>query len=87
MVSYLLKLDTVEKVKKFVNITRRYDFGVDVMSDRYIVDAKSILGILSLDLSNPLNIYVKNGTDNEIDNFYSEIKIFEMKNENTMPNI
>lgn len=47
-------LDTVEKVKGFVNTVAPLEGDIDLSSDRYVVDAKSIMGIFSLDLSNPL---------------------------------
>ena len=52
-------LDSISAVKKFVNIVTAYDFDVDLASGRYALDAKSIMGIFSLDLSSPiqLNIY------------------------------
>ena len=54
-----IKLDQIDKVKRFVNIVSRYDGDLDLVSNRFIVDAKSIMGIFSLDLSAPLvlNVY------------------------------
>ena len=53
------------QVKKFVSIVQNYSFEIDLRSDRYVVDAKSILGIFSLDLSKPidLNIHAEDGVD------------------------
>ena len=49
-------LNTVEKVKGFVNTISPLDGDFDLVSDRYVVDAKSIMGIFSLDLSKPLRL-------------------------------
>ena len=49
-------LNTVEKVKGFVNAVSPLDGDFDLVSDRYVVDAKSIMGIFSLDLSKPLRL-------------------------------
>jgi phosphotransferase system HPr-like phosphotransfer protein len=57
-------------VKDFVNIVNKYDFDVDLTSGRYIVDAKSIMGIFSLDLSKPIKVEVHN---ENADNFIHEI--------------
>lgn len=59
MKSVSLLLNTTESVKKFVNIISAYDYDADVRSGRYVVDAKSILGLFSLDLNKPvvLEIY------------------------------
>jgi len=54
MKSVLINLKMAESVKSFVNITQKYDFEIDLRSGRFVVDAKSILGIFSLDLSKPI---------------------------------
>ena len=46
-----IRLTLAENVKRFVNIVNKYNFGMDLRSGRHVVDAKSILGIFSLDLS------------------------------------
>lgn len=51
-----IKLESITDVKKFVNIVSLYDFDVDLASGRYAVDAKSIMGIFSLDLSKPIEL-------------------------------
>jgi len=53
-------LNTVEKVKGFVNTISPLDGDFDLVSDRYVVDAKSIMGIFSLDLSKPLRLDIHN---------------------------
>ena len=58
MKSVSILLNTTESVKKFVNIMSSYDFPTDLRSGRYVVDAKSILGIFSLDLSKPLTVEI-----------------------------
>ena len=60
-----ISLDSIQAVKEFVGIVMMYDFDVDLTSGRYAVDAKSIMGIFSLDLSNPiqLNIYADQDED------------------------
>ncbi len=47
-------LGSIEDVKEFVTATNKYDHECDLISGRYAVDAKSIMGIFSLDLSKPL---------------------------------
>lgn len=53
-----IMLDTIEDVKEFVAQTNSYSFDSDLVSGRYAVDAKSIMGIFSLDLSKPLEFVV-----------------------------
>lgn len=56
MNKFLIKLDTINDVKEFVNIISLYDYDVDLVSGRYSIDAKSIMGIFSLDLSRPVEL-------------------------------
>lgn len=51
-------LDSIEAVKEFVALTNKYSFESDLVSGRYAVDAKSIMGIFSLDLSKPLGMVI-----------------------------
>jgi phosphotransferase system HPr-like phosphotransfer protein len=53
-----IKLSAINDVKNFVNSVSKYDFDVELSSDRYSVDAKSILGIFSLDLSKPIGLNI-----------------------------
>lgn len=53
-----IRLSTIEAVRSFVNAVSLFDFDVDLSSGRYIVDAKSIMGIFSLDLLNPLKLTI-----------------------------
>jgi phosphotransferase system HPr-like phosphotransfer protein len=56
MKSVMIRLSLVENVNKFVNIVSRYPFEMDLRAGRHVVDAKSILGIFSLDLSRPITL-------------------------------
>ena len=66
-------LDSISAVKKFVNIVSAYEYEVDLPSVRYAVDANSIMGIFSLDLSKPIQLTAH--TD-DADKFFAEIKEF-----------
>ncbi len=55
----LIKLNSVDKVKSFVNKVSKFDEEIDLVSGRYVVDAKSLLGIFSLDLSKPIELETK----------------------------
>ena len=58
MKSVMIKLSLVENVNNFVNIVTRYPFEMDLRARRHVVDAKSILGIFSLDLSKPITLEI-----------------------------
>ena len=58
MEEFTIKLDSIDEVKEFVALTNKCAFDIDLMSGRYAIDAKSIMGIFSLDLSKPLKMIV-----------------------------
>lgn len=58
MKTFNIMLKSINDVKDFVNIVNKYEFDVDLTSGRYVVDAKSIMGIFSLDLSKPIRVEV-----------------------------
>ena len=51
-------LDSIDKVKGFVNDISRFNTDFDLISGRYVIDAKSIMGIFSLDLSKPTELTI-----------------------------
>ena len=53
-----ISLNSIDKVKSFVNAITQFEFDFDLISGRYVIDAKSIMGIFSLDLSKPINLNV-----------------------------
>lgn len=66
MKSVQISLNSIEKVKSFVNDIAKFDTDFDLVSGRYVIDAKSIMGIFSLDLSKPINLNVHSEDDEAI---------------------
>ena len=60
----LVDLNSIDKVKSFVKVMSQIEDNIDLVSGRYIVDAKSLLGIFSLDLSKPVKLEF-NGSKNQ----------------------
>ncbi|MGI6279256.1 MAG: HPr family phosphocarrier protein [Acutalibacteraceae bacterium] len=56
MLEKYIRLKSIDDVKKFVEIASSKDYDITLESDKYIVDAKSIIGVLSLDLTKPLKV-------------------------------
>ena len=73
MKNFNIMLHSINDVKTFVNSVNKYDFDVDLTSGRYVVDAKSIMGIFSLDLSKPIKVEVYS---EEVGEFMNEMKPF-----------
>lgn len=53
-----ISLNSIDKVKSFVNEITKFDIDFDLVSGRYVIDAKSIMGIFSLDLSKPIDLAI-----------------------------
>ena len=75
MKTFNVLLRSINDVKDFVNISNKYDFDIDLTSGRYVVDAKSIMGIFSLDLSKSIKVEVYS---DESDTFYNDVKRFSI---------
>ena len=61
-----VNINSIEKVKTFVNTVTTYDAEFDLISGRFVIDAKSIMGIFSLDLSKPVTLKIYNDDDDSI---------------------
>ena len=61
-----ISLHSIDKVKSFVNDITKFDYDFDLVSGRYVIDAKSIMGIFSLDLSKPLELRVHSDDCDEL---------------------
>ena len=58
MIEKKVSLNTIDKVKKFVEIISRFDCDADIAAGRYVIDAKSIMGLFSLNLFDPLKLTI-----------------------------
>ncbi|MDY6325223.1 MAG: HPr family phosphocarrier protein [Catonella sp.] len=74
MKSVKISLNSIDKVKAFVNEVTKFDSDFDLVSGRYVIDAKSIMGIFSLDLSKPIELNIHN--DSQIDEILAALKPF-----------
>lgn len=73
MYSTSIMLSSIEAVKKFVTLTNGYSFPINLATDKYKIDAKSIMGVFSLDLSKPLRIEVES---DDADEFIAQLDQF-----------
>ena len=74
MKSVKISLNSIDKVKAFVNEVTKFDSDFDLVSGRYVIDAKSIMGIFSLDLSKPIDL--NNHNDAQADTIVNALKPF-----------
>lgn len=68
-----IKLDDLQKVNAFVAITGEKDYDIDLISGKYLVNAKSIMGIFSLDLTKPLTVR----TEIFDEDFFDKLEIYK----------
>lgn len=71
-----IRLNDVEKAKRFVNEVSRFDSDVDIILGRYVCDAKSILAIFSYDLSKPVIVEIHSDNNEEIRRFNEVMEEF-----------
>lgn len=71
-----VKLNSVDKVKEFVEIVSKFNASMDLSHGRYVVDAKSIMGVFSLDLSNELCLSISSDTEAETEAIINAVKKF-----------
>ena len=67
-----ISLNSIGKVKSFVNTITQFEYDFDLISGRYVIDAKSIMGIFSLDLSKPIDLAIH--SDENVDDILEVIK-------------
>ena len=77
MKSLNIYLNSIDKVKSFVNTVNSFDTDFDLVSGRYVIDAKSIMGIFSLDLSKAVELQIHD-CDN-MDAVVEKLKVYETK--------
>lgn len=72
MKEFKVKITTIDDVKKFVSTIMLFDYEVDLVSGRYAIDAKSIMGIFSIDLSKELKLIAHTDDTAELEESISE---------------
>ncbi|MDD6790162.1 MAG: HPr family phosphocarrier protein [Lachnospira sp.] len=69
-----ISLNSIDKVKNFVNDISKFDVDFDLVSGRYVIDAKSIMGIFSLDLSKPIELNIHADEESDVDTILKVLK-------------
>ena len=73
----VIKLNTIDKVKDFVSRVSTFDCDVDILYRRYILDAKSIMALLSADLTEPLKVVIHTDDYDELKRFFETMEDFK----------
>ena len=72
MKSVKISLNSIDAVKSFVNTVSKYESDFDLVSGRYVIDAKSFMGIFSLDLSKPIELNIH--SEDQFDEIIESLK-------------
>ena len=73
----IIKLNSLEKVKRFVDEATTFECDVDVLYRRYILDAKSIMALLSADLTETLKVMIHTDDYDELKRFFESMEDFK----------
>lgn len=76
MFTVMVNLDSINRIKRFVEIIIKSKIDAELVSGRYVVDAKSIMGIFSLDLIHPLQLNIFTETKEEFEEISNKLKDF-----------
>lgn len=71
-----MRLNSIQDVKEFIEAVSFCDYDVDVSRDKYMIDGKSVLGLLSFDLSKPLDVTLHTDSEKDIDSIMEKISKF-----------
>ena len=75
MYTETISLSSIDAVKKFVCIANEYDFTINLLSDKYKIDAKSIMSVFSLDLSKPITVEIEEDCPEKLKKEIQEFKL------------
>ena len=67
-------INSIERVKRFVNVTVKFEEDIDLVAGKYIVNGKSILAIFSLDLFRPITVRINTDDLEQADRFFKEVE-------------
>ena len=76
---YTITLNTIEQVKRFVNDVSKFKSDIDIISGRYVGDAKSILSVFSFDITKTTDLVIHSDDEDELKRFEELIKKYEVK--------
>lgn len=71
-----LNLNTLDKVRDFTNEANKFNSDIDIIRDRYVIDAKSVLGIYTIDLTKPVTVKINSDDKAEIARFNEKMEKF-----------
>lgn len=83
IIGHKIKLDTIEKVKKFTSVVITFDNDIDIMQGRYVIDGKSLMAIFSLDLTSVLKVLIHDTSFKDFAKFEKVMEEFRVDESNS----
>lgn len=77
MVKVIVNLNEMDKLKNFIEKVSMFEGDIDAVRGRYVIDAKSVIGLFSVDLSKPLEVIFHSENEEEINKFLEVMKNFQ----------
>ena len=78
IIGHKIKLDSIEKVKKFTSVVLTFENDIDIMQGRYVINAKSVIAIFSLDLTRILKVIIHDATVQDVSRLEEILKEFRI---------
>lgn len=78
MKDILVLLNSIDKIKSFVNVVSKFPEDMDIVHGRYVIDAKSIMGVLSLDTSKLVTLRIHSDDNEVVENIVESIKALDI---------
>lgn len=75
---FSVKLNNIETLKNFISDVSKFESNIDAIRGRYVIDAKSIMGMFSIDLSKPVDILIYSDNERELEKFEEIMKKYEV---------
>ena len=77
MIKTTVILNDMNKMKRFIDKVFRFESNIDAVKERYVVNAKSVMGLFSLDLSEPIELRLYSANEDEMVKFINDMKEFQ----------
>lgn len=81
IIGHKIKLDSIDKVKKFTSVVLTFENDIDIMQGRYVIDGKSLMGIFSLDLTKVLKVLIHDTSLSDFAKFEKVMEEFRVDDE------
>lgn len=75
---FAVKLNNIETLKNFISDISKFESNIDAIRGRYVIDAKSIMGMFSIDLSQSVDILIYSDNERELEKFKEIMKKYEV---------